>query len=415
VTPVPASFWSSVNEYVHRAAEQLEVEDDVRILFSEPYREVDVQVPIHADDGSVMSLRGYRVQHNGARGPFKGGLRYHPKTDLDEVRALASLMTWKAALLDLPFGGAKGGLALDPSQVSVRELEAATRSFILAISELIGPTADIVAPDVNTDARVMGWVMDAYSSRHGWSPAVATGKPIDLGGVHGRLEATGRGVIATLDATLRAQGRSLAGQRLVIQGFGNVGRHAARFAAEQGALLVGVSDVSGGRTDPNGLDVSALEEQVNGTTLLKEVLIGDFVSNDELLALDCDVLIPAALENAIDADNVRGVKATLVVEAANHPITPEADAVLSASGIPVVPDILANAGGITGSYFEWTANLTAFQWSEERFNEELLTFMGRAFNEVWHLHRKRSVDLRTAAYMVGMARVAEAIRLRGLA
>jgi glutamate dehydrogenase (NAD(P)+) len=412
---MPLSFWSAVNQYVNRAADVLEVDEDIRILFSESYRELDVQVPIHADDGSVMSLRGYRVQHNGARGPFKGGLRYHPQTDLDEVRALASLMTWKAALLDLPFGGAKGGLALDPSAVSVRELEAATRSFTLAISELIGPNTDIVAPDVNTDGRVMAWVMDAYSSRHGWSPAVATGKPIELGGVRGRLEATGRGVVSTLEATLDAQGRHLAGQRVVIQGFGNVGRHAAAVAADRGAVIIGLSDVSGGRTDPDGLDVAGIESKLSASATLDEVPIGDFVTNAELLALDCDVLIPAALENAIDADNVDTVRAPLIVEAANHPVTPEADAALSAAGVLVVPDILANAGGITGSYFEWTANLTAFQWSEDRFNHELLTFMHRAFHEAWNVSLERRVDLRTAAYMVGMSRVAEAIHLRGLA
>ena len=287
-----------------------------------------MQVPIHADDGSVVTFRGYRVQHNGARGPFKGGLRYHPDTDLDEVRALASLMTWKAALLDLPFGGAKGGLALDPAELSDRELEAATRSFIHAIAGVIGPNLDILAPDVNTDARVMGWVMDAYSSQAGWSPAVVTGKPLDLGGIAGRVEATGRGVVAITSATLDALGRSLVGQRLVVQGFGNVGRHVAQIAAEQGAIIVGVSDVSGGRHRSEGIDVPALLTQVQPGVLLKEVEIGDFVTNAELLALDCDVLIPAALENAIDAGNAADVRSPVIVEAANHPVSPEADEML---------------------------------------------------------------------------------------
>src|ERR1700723_3584879 len=225
---MPPSFSASVNQYVDRAASLLELEDNVRILLAEPYRQVDVQVPIHGDDGSVLSFRGYRVQHNGARGPFKGGLRLHPDTDLDEVRALASLMTWKSALLDLPFGGAKGGLTIDPSPLSARELAAVTRSFTHAISGVIGPNVDILAPDVNTDARVMGWVMDAYSSRAGWSPAVATGKPLDLGGVPGRAEATGRGVVAVTAATLTALGQTMVGQRIVVQGFGNVGRHVAQ-------------------------------------------------------------------------------------------------------------------------------------------------------------------------------------------
>jgi glutamate dehydrogenase (NAD(P)+) len=412
---VPASFYDSVTTDVEHAAMLLDVEEDVRTLVAEPYRQVDVQVPIHADDGSVLSFRGYRVQHNGARGPFKGGLRYHPHTDLDEVRGLASLMTWKCALLDVPFGGAKGGITLDPAALSARELESVTRSYTNAISGVIGPNLDILAPDVNTDARVMGWVMDAYSSRAGWSPAVATGKPIDLGGIPGRVEATGRGVVAVTAATLTALGRSLAGQRIVIQGFGNVGRHVAQIAAQQGAVIVGVSDVSGGRATTEGLDVAALLAKVPPGILLNDVGVGDLLTNAELLGLDCDVLIPAALENAIDASNVGGVRASLIVEAANHPVAPEADAALAEAGVVVVPDILANAGGVTGSYFEWTSNLTEFRWSEEQFNQQLLEFLDRAFRSMWERHRERKVDLRTAAYMVGIDRVAEAVRLRGLA
>jgi glutamate dehydrogenase (NAD(P)+) len=409
------SFYESVNHYVDRAATLLDLEDDLRVVLLEPYRQVDVQVPIHADDGSVLSFRGYRVQHNGARGPFKGGLRYHPETDLDEVRGLASLMTWKTALLDLPFGGAKGGITLDPTALSPRELEAATRSFTHAISGVIGPNLDILAPDVNTDAQVMGWVMDAYSSRAGWSPAVATGKPLGLGGVPGRIEATGRGVVAITEATLVALGRSLAGQRIVVQGFGNVGRHVAQIAAEQGAVIVGISDVSGGRQMTKGIDIPALLTETQPGVLLSDVEIGDFVSNAELLALDCDILVPAALENAINETNVSDVRAHLIIEAANHPVSSEADVILSDGGVIVVPDILANAGGVTGSYFEWTSNLTEFRWSQEQFNEQLLGFLKRAFHAVWERHVERGVDLRTAAYMVGIARVAEATRLRGLA
>ncbi len=409
------SLYASVNQYMDRAATLLDLEDDIRILLSEPYRQLDVQVPIHADDGSVLSFRGYRVQHNGARGPFKGGLRYHLGTDLDEIRALAALMTWKSALFDLPFGGAKGGITLDPATLSPRELEAVTRSFIHAISGVIGPNIDILAPDVNTDARVMGWVMDAYSSRAGWSPAVATGKPIGLGGIPGRIEATGRGVVAVTASTLAALGRSLAGQRLVIQGFGNVGLHTAQIAAEQGAVVVGISDVSGGRYVPEGIDVPALIAEARPALLLKEVGMGDFVTNAELLALDCDVLIPAAMENAIDAENASKVRAAVVVEAANHPVSPEADAMLNDGGVVVVPDILANGGGVTGSYFEWSSNLTEFRWSKGRLDELLLEFLDRAFRAVWERHTERGVDLRTAAYMVGIARVAEATRLRGLA
>ena len=409
------TFSASVNRYVDRAADLLGLEPYVRALLADPYRQIDVQVPIHADDGSVHTFRGYRVQHNGARGPFKGGLRFHPDTDLDEVRALASLMTWKSALLDLPFGGAKGGMTLDPSTLSSRELESATRSFTHAISAIIGPHADILAPDVNTDARVMGWVMDAYSSQAGWSPAVVTGKPLELGGVPGRVEATGRGVVAITASTLAESGRALTGRRLVIQGFGNVGRHVAQLAAEQGAVIVAVSDVSGGRHVPGGIDVPTLLAEAVPGVLLKEVPTGEFITNDELLGLECDVLIPAALENAIDGTNASAVRAPLIVEAANHPITPEADDALRDAGVTVVPDILANAGGVTGSYFEWTANLTAFRWSEERFNDELLSFLTRAFTSVWACHLEHKVDLRTSAYMVGISRVAEAVRLRGLA
>ena len=324
-----ASFSASVDLYVDRAADLLDLEEDVRVLLAQPYRQVDVQVPIRADDGSVLAFRGYRVQHNGARGPFKGGLRFHPDADLDEVGGLAALMTWKSALLDLPFGGAKGGITLDPAMLSARELEAATRTFTHAISGVIGPNADILAPDVNTDARVMGWVMDAYSSRAGWSPAVATGKPLELGGIRGRVEATGRGVVAVTTATLVTLGRALAGQRLVIQGFGNVGRYVAQFAAEQGAVVIGVSDVSGGRHDPGGIDVPALLAEIPPGRLLKEASAGDALTNAELLGLDCDVLIPAAMENAIDAANVSVVRAPLVVEAANHPVSIEADVALA--------------------------------------------------------------------------------------
>ena len=295
------------------------------------------------------------------------------------------------------------------------ELESVTRSYTNAISGVIGPNLDVLAPDVNTDARVMGWVMDAYSSRAGWSPAVVTGKPLDLGGIPGRVAATGRGVVAMTAATLSAQGKRLAGQRVVIQGFGNVGRHVAQIAAEQGAKIVGVSDVSGGRAVPEGMDVTDLLAKVEPGTLLKEIDVGDFVTNAELLGLACDVLIPAALENAIDAGNAAGVQAPLIVEAANHPVSPEADSNLADRGVVVVPDILANAGGVTGSYFEWTSNLTEFRWSEEQFNQQLLAFLDRAFRAMWDCHLERGVDLRTAAYVVGIDRVAEAVRLRGLA
>jgi glutamate dehydrogenase (NAD(P)+) len=412
----PSSVESqSVNRYVARAADALKVPPDARAFLFESYREVDVQVPVRRDDGSTITFRGYRVQHNGARGPFKGGLRYHPETDLDEVRALASLMTFKTALLGLPFGGAKGGIQLDPSALSPRELEAATRSFILSISEFIGPMVDIPAPDMNTGPQVMAWVMDAYSSRHGWSPAVVTGKPLELGGIPGRVEATARGVLGTLTALLEKQGRGLHGLTIAVQGFGNVGRNLALLAARAGASVVAVSDVSGGRHEAKGLPIEELAEAAGSGVLLTDVAIGEPISNEALLELECDVLVPASVGGVVNVGNVDRVRAPIIVEAANHPVTPDADAVLAERGVTVVPDILANAGGVTGSYFEWTANLNATAWSEERFNHELLTYMRRAFGDVWRAHDERDIDLRSAAYIVGAARVDEARRLRGLA
>jgi glutamate dehydrogenase (NAD(P)+) len=411
----PAISLAAVNRYVGRAADLLEIPLERRGLFCEPYREVSVQVPIHGDQGPVLVYRGYRVQHNGARGPFKGGLRYHPTTDLEEVRALASLMTWKTALLDLPFGGAKGGMNLDPAEMSTRELEAATRSLTLAVSHIIGPTTDILAPDVNTDAQTMAWIMDAYSSRHGWAPACVTGKPVELGGVAGRQQATGRGAVHVLHSFLEAQGKSLVGARVAVQGFGNVGRWTAKFLGDRGALVIAVSDVSGGRHNPSGLDVEGLMARTADGSLLSHVDIGDAISNNELLGLECDILVPAALGGAINSDNAPGVRAHVVLEAANHPTTPEADKMLQDGGVALIPDILANAGGVTGSYFEWTENVQAFKWTERQFEEELATFMGRAFDLSVSTQRRYGVDLRTAAYVVGVERVDRAVGLRGLA
>ena len=374
----------------------------MRILLAEPYRQVDVQVPIRADDGSVLTFRGYRVQHNGARGPFKGGLRFHPETDLDEVRGLASLMTWKSALLDLPFGGAKGGITLDPATLSPRELEAATRSFTHAISGVIGPNIDILAPDVNTDARVMGWVMDAYSSRAGWSPAVVTGKPLELGWDPrpGRGDRAGGGGRHRGDADRpRAP----------------IGRPAPRRSR---------ASATSGDTSPNSLPswgrcswasptspAAATSPAAStcrpcstrpATRRAAEGGRGGRLRHQRRAAGPrCDLLIPAALENAIDEENVTQVRASLLVEAANHPVSPRPTQPWRERGVIVVPDILANAGGVTGSYFEWTSNLTEFRWSEERFIDELLVTMDRAFRAVWQRHLERGVDLRTAAYLVG--------------
>jgi glutamate dehydrogenase (NAD(P)+) len=359
--------------------------------------------------------RGYRVQHNGARGPYKGGIRYHPEANLDEVRALASLMTWKTALMDLPFGGAKGGVQCDPTAMSARELEALTRRFTNAIGHVIGVQRDVPAPDVGTNAQTMAWMMDAYSGRFGHAPAVVTGKPIGLGGAPGREAATGRGVVYCLEAACRRWGLDLATRTVAVQGFGNVGSWVARELVDRGARVVAISDVSGGLHDERGLDVVALLERADRREPLAAAAghLGDATSNEELLGLDVDVLIPAALGGVLHEGNARGVQASIIVEAANNPTTPEADRLLQEAGVRILPDVLANGGGVTGSYFEWAQDIQVFQWKEDRFNAELREVMERAFLQTATFAEERDVTLRLAAFAIGMQRVAEASRLRG--
>jgi glutamate dehydrogenase (NAD(P)+) len=372
-----------------------------------------VQIPVRLDSGAMRMVRGYRVQHNDSRGPFKGGIRYHPSVDLSEVRALASLMTWKTAVVDVPFGGAKGGVEVDPSTLSFPELERMTRRFTLMISPELGTFRDIPAPDVNTDAQVMAWIMDEYSDRAGYSPAVVTGKPLSLGGAPGRERATGLGCVLVLDEHLMHHGRSMTGQRVAIQGFGNVGRNMAEELGRRGARIVAVSDVTGGVADPGGIDLDALAAHVDGGARLVEFGGGDVVTNDELLAFECDVLAPAALGRVITADNAGKVRAGVVLEAANYPVTPPADRILAELGIAVIPDILANAGGVTGSYFEWTQNIQQFTWKIERFEAELEDRMRTAYAQVHATAEKYSTSLRSAAFAIGLERVAEATRIRG--
>jgi glutamate dehydrogenase (NAD(P)+) len=353
------------------------------------------------------------VQHNGARGPYKGGIRYHPSADLNEVRALASLMTWKTALLDVPFGGAKGGIEVDPTGMSDGELQRMTRRFTQGIQHLLGVHRDIPAPDVNTNARVMAWMMDAFSQIHGYSPAVVTGKPLDLGGAPGREAATGRGVVFVLDAWCQHHGRALQDLKVVVQGFGNVGSWTTRELTERGATVVAVSDVNGGIVDPAGVDVSGLVALVGQGRSVVEASRGDRITNEDLLELECDVLIPAALGEVITDANAGRVHAEVVVEAANYPVTPTGDKILGDRGVTVIPDILANAGGVTGSYFEWSQNIQEFRWKEERFSAELLDRMQGAYHYTQAFADDHQVTLRQAAYAIGIQRVAAAAKLRG--
>ena len=409
------SAFEMVNRYFDEAAEVVGLEDQVYEVLKTSYREINVQVPVRRDAGHVDVFRGYRVQHNGARGPYKGGTRYHPTADLEEVRALASLMTWKTALMDLPYGGAKGGIMVDPSAMSTRELEDLTRRYVLAISHVIGINRDIPAPDVNTNAQTMAWMMDAYSSRHGYTPGIVTGKPVELGGAPGREAATGRGVVYVMEAAAKHWGIDLGSRRVAIQGFGNVGSWVAKELAARDVAVVAVSDVSGGRYRPGGLDVAALVEWTAARPPVAEAGrgLGDAITNEDLLTVDCDALVPAALGEVITGANASDVKARLVVEAANNPTTPEADKVLADRGVQIIPDILANAGGVTGSYFEWAQNIQQFRWKEARFNEELNDVMTRAFAATAAFAESRGISMRKAAFAIAISRVAHAERLRG--
>ncbi len=407
--------FEAVNRYVDEAARLVDLDDEMYSVLTSTYREISVQIPVRLDSGDVIVARGYRVQHNGARGPYKGGVRYHPTTDLEEVRALASLMTWKTALVGVPFGGAKGGIEIDPTPMSPAELQRMTRRFANGIHHVIGPYRDIPAPDMNTNAQTMAWMMDAYSAHHGYTPAIVTGKPVDLGGAPGREAATGRGVVDVLEAHAERRGLVFAGLRLAIQGFGNVGSWVAREAAARGCTVVAVSDVHGGARHDGGLDVAALVEVVAAGGRVSDIPQPgvDRIENDELLTGPCDVLVPAALGQVIGGDNAAEVQASVVLEAANYPVTPDGDKVLGDRGITVVPDVLANAGGVTGSYFEWTQNIQQFTWKEERFNAELRDRMRLAYAATADTAAELGCTLRQAAFAIGIRRVAHASRLRG--
>ncbi len=403
----------AVNLYFDEAAAIIDLDDEMADILKSSYREIAVQVPVRLDAGGLMVVRGYRVQHNGARGPYKGGIRYHPTADLNEVRALAALMTWKTSLLEIPFGGAKGGIEVDPLPLSPRELERMTRRFTLAISHVLGVYRDIPAPDVNTNAQVMAWMMDAFSGKEGYTPAIVTGKPLDFGGAPGREAATGRGCVYVLDAAAQHWGVDLSGMRVVIQGFGNVGSWAALELAERGVKVIGASDMYGGVYREDGLDVHALFALKQDGRAIKEIEEGESITNEDLLELDCDVLIPAALGEVIRADNAGRIQARILVEAANYPTTPDADKILNERGVRVIPDVLANGGGVTGSYFEWTQNIQQFTWKESRFNEELEDKLTHAFESVAGFADYHNCSMRAASYAIGIDRVARAARLRG--
>jgi glutamate dehydrogenase (NAD(P)+) len=397
----------STNQFLERAFRLLGLPARVEKALLTPRRELRVELILDRDDGTVESFEGFRVQHDDARGPYKGGLRYHPEVDADEVRALASLMTWKTAVVGVPFGGAKGGIRCDPRALSVRELERLTRKLVDAIGLIVGPDLDIPAPDMGTGGREMGWFLDQYMLGRGFHPGVVTGKPVDLFGSPGREAATGRGVVTVLAAHLEAQGEGIAGKSFAVQGFGNVGSWTARLLAERGGRVVAVSDVSGGLHDPAGLDIAALlEATAAGAGVAGGP--GAPITNRDLLALDCDVLIPAAIGGVLTGESAAQVRAGLVAEAANAPTTDDGDAVLRERGIPVIPDVLCNAGGVTVSYFEWVQNIQRYPWDEETVNRRLEERMRAAHREVAGFGAARSTDLRTAALALAVERVFDA-------
>jgi glutamate dehydrogenase/leucine dehydrogenase len=397
------------------AADKLDLDKNTREMIKYPERMLTVTVPVRMDDGRIHRFEGYRVQHSSVRGPAKGGIRFHPQVTLDEVKALATWMTWKCAVVNIPFGGAKGGITCDPKHMSVGELERMTRRYTSAILPLIGPDQDIPAPDVYTNPQTMAWIMDTYSMTKGYPiPGVVTGKPLSLGGSLGRNEATGRGVFYTIECACEHLHMSLKGARVVVQGFGNAGSIAAQLLHEAGAIVIAVSDSTGGVYNPNGLNVPELIAMKTLCGHVDGFPEAEPVLPHELLALDCDILVPAALENMIHADNARVVRARIVAEAANGPVTPAADRILESKDAFVIPDILCNAGGVTVSYFEWVQDEQHLFWEAQDIYNRLERVMKTAFRDVLKIHLDRNVSMRIAANMLGIGRVAEAVQIRGI-
>ncbi len=407
--------WEMARSQLRRIAGLIDVSDSMLNVLQECKKCVSVSIPTRMEDGSVHVFEGFRVTHNVARGPAKGGIRYHQDVTLDETKALSMWMTWKCALMGLPFGGAKGGVVVSPKELSEDELQRMTRRYTSEIINLIGPEVDIPAPDVGTGPREMAWIFDTYSMNKGYSVlGVVTGKPLEIGGSLGRVEATARGAAFCIREALRKEGHEVAGRRVAIQGFGNVGRNLALILADQGASIVAVSDSTGGIYNPDGLDVAAAVEHKRTHRSFDGFDGAEAITNEELLILDCDVLAPCALEQVVTGDNADKVKAGIVAEGANGPVTPEADQILDERGVLVLPDVLANAGGVVVSYFEWVQGLQEYFWKESEVNAKLNDIVTRAFAETWREHEERDISMRQAAYAIAVGRVAEATITRGL-
>jgi glutamate dehydrogenase (NAD(P)+) len=402
-----------VRHYFDIACDRLKLRDDLRTVFWSPYREVSVQIPIKLSDGKIHVYSGYRIQHNGARGPYKGGVRFHPEVDIDEVRALASLMSWKTAIAGVPFGGAKGGVNCPAGELERDEVQKIARSFMSKIEKVLGPTRDIPAPDVNTDAQVMAWFMDEYGKLHGHTPAICTGKPIELEGSYGREAATGRGCVYMFREAAPHLGLSPADVTFAVQGFGNVGSWAARLMHQLGCRMVAVSDAHGAIRNDAGIDPDALYSFVSEGGKLTEFEGAEPIDADDLVAVECDVFIPAALGGMIHEGNADRMSCKMLIEGANSPTTPTADAILNDKGVYIVPDVMANAGGVVVSYFEWVQNLQHFRWEEREVNDKLSTIMRRAYREVSARAKEEGIPLREASYEVGIERVVQAARTRG--
>ena len=407
------SAFEEVNIFFDRAADRLRLDDGIRELLRQPWRELRVSVPVRMDDGRIEVFTGYRIQHNGARGPYKGGVRYHPLADEEEVRALASLMTWKTALVDIPYGGAKGGVQCEPRSMSEGELNRLTRRYTTNIEHVLGVNRDIPAPDVGTNAQTMAWMMDAYSQIHGYTPAIVTGKPVEFGGSVGRDAATGRGAVYVMAEAAKDLSLNPEGARAAVHGFGNVGMWVARLLHAAGYKVIAVGDTRGGIYHELGIDVEAAIEHKKAARTVVGMAGTEEISNEELLELDCDFLVPAAIDGVIHGRNAPRVSAKVVVEAANHPLTPEADQILNDRGVPVLPDILVNAGGVVVSYFEWTQNLYQHRWEESRVNEEMNKIMTQAYRNVREMVEREGLTYREAAFAIGVGRVAHVVQLRG--
>lgn len=404
---------SSTRTVIKTALEKLGYPEEVYSLLKEPLRMMTVRIPVRMDDGNVKVFTGYRAQHNDAVGPTKGGIRFHPKVTENEIKALAIWMSLKAGIVDLPYGGAKGGIVCDPREMSFRELEGLSRGYVRAVSQIVGPTKDIPAPDVFTNSHIMAWMMDEYSRIDEFnSPGFITGKPIVLGGSHGRETATAKGVTIVLKEAANKKGLNVKDARVIVQGFGNAGSYLSKFLHDSGAKVVGISDAYGALYDPKGLDIDYLLDRRDSFGTVTK-LFNNTITNKELLEQECDILVPAAVENQITKENANNIKASIVVEAANGPTTMEATKILTDRGILLVPDVLASAGGVTVSYFEWVQNNQGYYWSEQEIDQKLNEIMIKSFNTIYNTAKTRRVDMRLSAYMVGVRKMAEASRFRG--